>query len=179
MQVKELVAELAMVEGEIGRLESQISQLKVGVKQEQEATKETRSKKWRYETPIRRPASRFSSNVTFPSPIHNGVHSERISSNVTFPSPIHNGVHSDRMAYETKTLHFISKAIKGDYNPNDFTLNERKGSLRGLFEQKENFSQEEKLQDKIFPRKSGMTKPASPMRDPRYASPKVNSEINH
>lgn len=152
MQMKELLAELAMVEGEIARLESQISQLKLGLKQEQEANKETKSKQWRYGSPIRSVVN---------------------SSSFSFPSPMHNAVQSERMGYETKTLHFISKAIKGDYNlNNDFSLNERRGSMRAFGDQKENYFHEEKLQERV-PRKSGMLKAASPMRDPRNPSPKV------
>lgn len=155
MQMKELLAELAMVEGEIERLEGQISKLKLGLKQEQEVNKESKSKQWRYGSPLR------------PGP---GGH----SSSFTFPSPMHNGVHSDRMAYETKTLHFISKAIKGDYNLNDFSLNERRGmNFKAFGDQKENYFHEEvKIQERV-PRKTGMLKPASPMRDPRNPSPRV------
>ncbi|GMN24917.1 hypothetical protein TIFTF001_000751 [Ficus carica] len=154
-KMKELLAELAMVEGEIARLEGQISQLKLGLKQEQETNKETKSKKWRYGSPIR------------PGPVGH-------SSSFTFPSPMHNGVHSDRMAYETKTLHFISKAIKGDYNLNEFSLNERRGiNFKAFGDQKENYfnDQDQKLQERV-PRKSGLLKSASPMRDPRNPSPK-------
>lgn len=156
MQMKELLAELAMVEGEIARLEGQINQLKLGLKQEQETNKETKSKQWRYGSPIR------------PGPVGH-------SSSFTFPSPMHNGVHSDRMAYETKTLHFISKAIKGDYHLNDFSLNERRGiNFKAFGDQKENYfnDQDQKLQERV-PRKSGLLKSASPMRDPRNPSPKV------
>ncbi|POO01194.1 Ternary complex factor MIP1, leucine-zipper [Trema orientale] len=150
-KMKELLAELVMVEGEIARLEGQISQIKLGLKQEQQANKESKSKQWRYGSPIR--------SVVHPS-------------SFTFPSPMHNAVQSERMGYETKTLHFISKAIKGDYNlNNDFSLNERRGNVRGFGDQKENFFHEEKLQERV-PRKSGMLKPASPMRDPRNPSPK-------
>ncbi|EXC22893.1 hypothetical protein L484_007502 [Morus notabilis] len=153
-KMKELLAELAMVEDEIERLEGQISKLKLGLKQEQEVNKESKSKQWRYGSPLR------------PGP---GGH----SSSFTFPSPMHNGVHSDRMAYETKTLHFISKAIKGDYNLNDFSLNERRGmNFKAFGDQKENYFHEEvKIQERV-PRKSGMLKPASPMRDPRNPSPR-------
>lgn len=150
MQMKELLAELAMVEGEITRLENQISQLQLGLKQEQEANKESKYRQWQHGTPYN-PVS-CSSQFTFPSPMNNAVH--------------------ERMAFETKALHFISKAIKGDYNLSDFSRDEKKGNLRGSGDQKENYFHEEKFQDKV-PRKSGMLKPASPLRDPRNPSPKA------
>ncbi|KAM6578916.1 hypothetical protein CsatB_030753 [Cannabis sativa] len=160
-KTKELLTELAMVEGEISRLESQINQLKLGVVQhEQEVAtknKESKSKQWRFGSPIRsvvNPSS-SSSSFTFPSPMHN---SNNNTNNI-------NGV-------ETKTLHFISKAIKGDYynnnnlnnnNNNDFSLNPKRGNMK-----ENNYFHEEKV-----PRKSGvMLKPSSPMRDIRNPSPK-------
>ncbi|XP_024925144.3 uncharacterized protein LOC107406223 isoform X2 [Ziziphus jujuba] len=149
-KVKELLAELAMVEGEITRLENQISQLQLGLKQEQEANKESKYRQWPHGTPYN-PVSR-SSHFTFPSPMNNAVH--------------------ERMAFETKALHFISKAIKGDYNLSDFSLDEKKGILQRSDDQKENYFNEDKFQDKV-PRKSGtLLKPASPLRDPRNPSPK-------
>ena len=88
------------------------------------------------------------------------------------PSPLHvKSSVQEKVAFETKALHFISKAIKGDYHVNDFTLNERIGSSRVQFsDQKENqiLFQEEasKFQDKI-PRKSGLLKSPSPLRAAR------------
>lgn len=158
MQMKELLAELAMVEGEIARLESQISQLQLGLKREQEATKESKSRQWPSHGTPYNPVSRSSSS---------SVH-------FSFPSPMNNVVH-ERMTFETKALHFISKAIKGDYNLSDFSLDEKKGNLRGSGDQKENnnYFNEDKFQDKV-PRKSGILKhAASPLRDPRNPSPKV------
>ncbi|XP_062082153.1 uncharacterized protein LOC133788616 isoform X2 [Humulus lupulus] len=155
-KMKELLTELTMVEGEIARLESQINQLKLGLQHEQEAKKESKSKQWRYGSPIR--------SVVNPS-------------SFTFPSPMHNGVHNDRIGYETKTLHFISKAIKGDYNlNNDFSLNDKRGNMRGFGDQKENYFHEEKSQERV-PKKSGMVKPASPMRDIRNPSPKPTRNL--
>lgn len=152
MQMKELLAELAMVEGEITRLESQISQLQVGLKHEQKATRESKSRQWQSQGTPYNPVSRSSVHFTFPSPMNNVVH--------------------ERMTFETKALHFISKAIKGDYTLSDFSLDEKKGNLRGSGDQKENYFNEEKLQDKV-PKKSGILKSASPLRDPRNPSPKV------
>lgn len=152
MQMKELLAELAMVEGEITRLESQISQLQVGLKHEQEAKRESKSRQWQSQGTPYNPVSRSSVHFTLPSPMNNVVH--------------------ERMTFETKALHFISKAIKGDYTLSDFSLDEKKGNLRGLGDQKENYFNEEKFQDKA-PKKSGILKSASPLRDPRNPSPKV------
>ncbi|KAJ6309646.1 hypothetical protein OIU76_014562 [Salix suchowensis] len=77
----------------------------------------------------------------------------------------------DKMAFETKALHFISKAIKGDYNLNDFNPNEKIGASRVFSDQKENhFHEEVKPQDKV-PKKSGILKAPSPLRDPRHPSP--------
>ncbi|KAE8696698.1 lysM domain receptor-like kinase 3-like [Hibiscus syriacus] len=112
-KTKELLAELAMVEGEIARLETQISQLQLSLKQEKEVTRETRSKQWQ-------PGSLMSYLQGHPSN----------------PSPIKQGG-QEKVVFDTKALHFISKAIKGDYTLSDFSLNERMDS-RMLSDQKEN-----------------------------------------
>ncbi|XP_020532512.1 uncharacterized protein LOC105628059 isoform X2 [Jatropha curcas] len=153
-KAKELLAELAMVESEIIRLESQISQLQLGLKREQEITKETKPQQWQQAGSNY--ISNFQSHLWMPSPLHSGGV----------------GVHQEKMAFETKALHFISKAIKGDYNLNDFTFNEKMGSSRIFPDQKENnFYEESKFQDRV-PRKSGLLKSPSPLRDPRHPSPK-------
>lgn len=155
MQIRELLGELVMVESEIARLESQISQLQAGLKHEQEVTKESKSKTWNQGNLSN------SNNHLSASPLPN-------------PSPIRRSV-QERMAFETKALHFISKAIKGDYNLNDFSLNEKAGFLKTSVEQKENkFQEDVKFQERI-PRKNGIVKPPSPMRDPRHPSPKVHA----
>lgn len=157
--MKELLAELVMVEGEIARLESQISQLQAGLKHEQEVTKESKSNKTWNQGTLSNSNNRLST-----SPLPN-------------PSPMRRSV-QERMAIETKALHFISKAIKGDYNLNDFSLNEKTGFLKTYVEQKENkFQEDVKLQERSLPRKNGMVKPPSPMRDPRHPSPKVCMHI--
>ncbi|MBA0788645.1 hypothetical protein Gotri_000024 [Gossypium trilobum] len=138
-----------MVEGEIARLESQISQLRLDLKQEKEATK---AKQWQ-------PGSLMSYLQGHPSTTSN-------------PNPIKQGG-QEKVVFETKALHFISKAIKGDYTLSDFSLNERMDS-RLLSEQKENqFQGEVKFQERV-PRKSSLLKAASPLRDPRHPSPKSN-----
>lgn len=157
MQTKGLLAELAMVEDEIARLEGQISRLQNSLKHEQEGSKDSQSKQWRHGS------------------LSNLLHHSSVATHE--PSPINKGG-NEMIAYETKALHFISKAIKGDYNLNNFSLAERLGNSR-FDDQKENhFQDAAKFQDKV-PRKSGFLKPASPLRDPRHPSPKVNlSPVN-
>lgn len=83
--MKELLAELAMVENEITRLENQISHLQSQTKKEKERE------------------------------ISHGLPS--LPSN-----PKKNSKElKEKVSFETKALHFISKAIKGDYNLNDFS----------------------------------------------------------
>ncbi|XP_027909636.1 uncharacterized protein LOC114168868 isoform X2 [Vigna unguiculata] len=152
-KMREVLGELVMVESEIARLESQISQLQAGLKHEQEVTKESKSKTWNQ--------GNFSNsnNHLSTSPLPN-------------PSPIRRSV-QERMAFETKALHFISKAIKGDYNLSDFSVNEKAGFLKTSVEQKENKFQEDVKFHERIPRKNGTVKPPSPMRDPRHPSPKL------
>jgi len=142
-----------MVEGEIARLESQISELQADLKHEQEITKESKPKTWNQGNLSN------SNNHLSTSPVPN-------------PSPIRRNV-QERMAFETKALHFISKAIKGDYNLNDFSYNDKTGFVKTSVEPKESkFQEDVKFHEKL-PRKNGMVKPPSPMRDPRHPSPKV------
>ena len=150
--MRELLGELVMVEGEIARLESQISELQADLKHEQEITKESKPKTWNQGNLSN------SNNHLSTSPVPN-------------PSPIRRNV-QERMAFETKALHFISKAIKGDYNLNDFSYNDKAGFFKTSVEQKESKFQDVKFQEKL-PRKNGIVKPPSPMRDPRHPSPKV------
>ncbi|KAI4334364.1 hypothetical protein L6164_019065 [Bauhinia variegata] len=104
-KIKEILAELVMVEGEIGRLECQISQLQDCLKHEKQVTKEPKSKA--YDQGNLSNSSNHLSTATIP---------------IAIPSPLHRSLH-ERMAFETKALHFISKAIKGDYNHSHFSLN--------------------------------------------------------
>lgn len=140
-----------MVEGEITKLEGQISQLKLGLKKEQESAKESNAKQWRFGSPIRSVCN--PSSFTFPSPINN-------NNNITSAQN-----EKINIGYETKSMHFISKAMKGDYSLNEFTVNERRGNSKALYSdhQKEN----------VLPRKSGLLKSVSPLRDPRTPSPRV------
>ncbi|XP_027347622.1 uncharacterized protein LOC113859004 [Abrus precatorius] len=152
-KMREILTELVMVEGEIARLECQIGQLQAGLKHEQEVTKESKSKTWNQGNMSN--SNNHLSTTTIPN-----------------PSPIRRSV-QERMAFETKALHFISKAIKGDYNLNDFSLNDKTGFLKNSVEQKENkFQEDVKFQERLT-RKNGIVKPPSPMRDPRHPSPKL------
>lgn len=153
MQMRELLAELVTVESEIARLECQISQLQAGLRHEQEVTKESKSKIWNQ------------GNLS-------NSNNHLSTATITNPSSIPKSVH-ERMAFETKALHFISKAIKGDYDLNDFSFNDKTGFFKNYVQQKENNSQEDvKFQERLS-RKNGVLKPPSPMRDPRHPSPKV------
>ncbi|KAL6195804.1 hypothetical protein ACLB2K_031422 [Fragaria x ananassa] len=139
-KTKELLAELAMVEGEISRLEDQIRKLKLGLKQEEQATKESKAGQYQ--------------------------HDENLGL-------INKGVHHERKGYETKALHFISKAIKGYFEMyNELSLNQKMENLRAFSDQKENYSNEEvRVQSKV-PRKGGfLSAPSpSPLRAPRHPS---------
>ncbi|OIW05817.1 hypothetical protein TanjilG_23603 [Lupinus angustifolius] len=153
-EMKELLSELVVVEDEISQLERKIKQLQVSSKNEEKTTKESKSKSWNQGNLSN--SNNQLSTATIPS-----------------PSPIHRSVH-ERMAFEAKSLHFIRKAIKGDYNLNDFSLNDKTDFLKNSAEHKEdkfNF-QDVKFQERVT-RKNGIVKPLSPMRDPRHPSPKV------
>ncbi|MED6116796.1 hypothetical protein PIB30_103499, partial [Stylosanthes scabra] len=197
-KMKELLAELVMVEGEISRLEIQITHLQTSLKHEQNITK---SKPW-HNNNLSNNNSNSYNNV---NNHHNHHHHFPITSTTSKPipipisSPIHqrNSVH-ERMAFETKALHFISKAIKGDYyalnsnNNNDInnefsssSLNEKTGfmMMKNSVEQKDTTTNNTKFQEdvkfhqenRVVGRKihNGMMKAPSPMRDPRHPSPKI------
>ncbi|PRQ33489.1 putative ternary complex factor MIP1, leucine-zipper [Rosa chinensis] len=137
-KTKELLAELAMVEGEISRLEDQIRQLKLGLQQEEQGTKESKARQWQ--------------------------HDENLSL-------MNRGVHLERKGYETKALHFISKAIKGDYElNNELNLNEKMENLRSFSDQKENYFYEEVRLQSMVPRKGGLLRAPSPSRTLRHPS---------
>lgn len=152
--MKELLAELAMVENEITRLESQISQLQDEMKLEKKATAETKSKQ------LKQQPSSQNDPLGFPSlPPHPKESNKELKEKVPF---------------ETKALHFISKAIKGDYNLSDFSVSEKTLNSRILYDQKENqFQEEAEAYRNKGVKKSGMLKPASPFREPRHPTPRV------
>ncbi|XP_059431003.1 uncharacterized protein LOC132164497 [Corylus avellana] len=150
-KMKEVLAELAMVDDEISRLEGQIRQLQNSLKHEQQLTKQ-----WQHEGTLHHYS----------------------------PTPINNkgGGHEMMAFHDTKALHFISKAIKGDYNLHHFTLPDHKlGNSTGFHHyHKENHLRAEPaiFQDKA-PRKSGiLLKPSSPLRELRHPSPKPKERSN-
>lgn len=152
-----------MVETEIIRLESQISHLQTNLAQEKKVTRETKSVKWK------------------DAAILNNTHTSSSSSSSELPpnpKPSLIKGFGENMAFETKALHFISKAIKGDYNLSDFSIHEKLKSSRASFpEQKENhFNHEVGFQERLS-RKSGILKPPSPFRDSRHKTPKVNNHF--
>ncbi|XP_057954853.1 uncharacterized protein LOC131148906 [Malania oleifera] len=151
-KMKELLIELSMVEGEIARLEGQISHLQDGLKKEQEITRESKSKQWK---------QGFLSS-------HSGYFSVPSDPLPTAAK----GTVQERMGFETKALHFISKAIKGDYHLNDFSTNEKIGGLRSFHDKKEDHFLGEAGFSKKIPRKSGFLKPTSPLPDPRHPTPR-------
>lgn len=158
--MKELLTELSMVETEIIRLESQISHLQTNLAQEKKVTRETKSVKWKDAT------------------ILNNTHTSSSSSSSELPpnpKPSLVKGFGGNMAFETKALHFISKAIKGDYNLSDFSIHEKLKSSRASFpEQKENHLNHDVGFQERMSRKSGILKPPSPFRDSRHKTPKVN-----
>lgn len=88
VQAKELLTELAMVESEISRLEGQITQLRLGLKHEQEMTKEAKSKQWQ---------------------LGNLNNLQPYSTNNLSSSPMNKDGNDQKMAFETKALHFIDR----------------------------------------------------------------------
>lgn len=147
MQVKEMLAELAMVESEIARLEIQITQLRKDLKIEQQHT--TKSKQWSSEQ----------------QPQTNNNNKPPLNWN-----PI------SKTTFDTKALHFISKAIKGDYALNHhFKLDNSKNNELDPRDAKDSHHplHEVKLHERSVSRKSGLLVASSPLRDPRHPSPKV------
>ncbi|KAI3461408.1 hypothetical protein Pfo_018071 [Paulownia fortunei] len=114
-KMKELLAELAMVEKEITRLESQINQLKAEAKHEKEVHMESKSKEW-----------------------ERGTLKNHHESSPLPPDPNTICRRSNEVAFEIKALRFISKAIKEDHKLSDFSINEKAMNSRRFSTQKEN-----------------------------------------
>ncbi|XAR59996.1 hypothetical protein NMG60_11033213 [Bertholletia excelsa] len=163
-KAKELLAELAMVESEIVRLETQIGQLQTDLNLEREVSKEYKLKQLKQQASFTLNKPR--SNTPFPS-----NHSNIMSKVAAERTP---------MPFETKALHFISKAIKGDYTLNDFSVNMEKPRKSVVFvDHKENNFREVDVigvQEKAS-KKSGVLKPPSPMRETRYQTPKKERNV--
>ncbi|KAI3705474.1 hypothetical protein L1987_75712 [Smallanthus sonchifolius] len=146
-KMKELLTELAMVENEITRLESQISHLQTDLEKEKEATRESKMK---HAQSRQLPNGSLAPTTPLSLPKNRG--------------------YGDKLSFETKALHFISKAIKGDYNLRESNLHEKsRAKSVTFFEQKENreSSGELGVRDRT-PRRSGILKPPSPARDTRH-----------
>uniref|UniRef100_A0A0A0LSP4 DUF547 domain-containing protein n=1 Tax=Cucumis sativus TaxID=3659 RepID=A0A0A0LSP4_CUCSA len=145
-KVKEMLAELAMVESEIARLEIQITQLQKDLKFEQQQT--TKSKQWSSE--------------------------QQPQTNNNKPPLNWNPI--SKTTFDTKALHFISKAIKGDYAPlnHHFKLDTSKNNELDPRDAKDSHHplHEVKLHERSVSRKSGLLVASSPLRDPRHPSPK-------
>ncbi|CAN0916436.1 hypothetical protein LINGRAHAP2_LOCUS29704 [Linum grandiflorum] len=177
-KAKELISELVSTESEIARLEGEINTLKNTIKQEQHIAKESTkpsSRQWK------------THNLPPPTPIHLPPHNNNQTTPLTNKP-------QDKVGFETKALHFISKAIKGDYSLN---LNRhqsplasdrtRSGAIEGEVTQSyrnrrqlretlptDDFHQHYQQGNKMeAPRKSGVLnlKSPSPMRDFRHPSP--------
>ncbi|KAG8387637.1 hypothetical protein BUALT_Bualt02G0042100 [Buddleja alternifolia] len=146
-KMKELLAELAMVENEITRLESQINQLKDEVKHGKEVNMESKYKEWGRATN----KNHHDSLSLPPNPY------------ITFRRP------NEKVTFGTKALHFISKAIKGEYNMSDFSITDKKTNSKKFATQKENTFQEERgVSQENVSKRSGILKPPSPLREPRH-----------
>ncbi|KAF6167790.1 hypothetical protein GIB67_027568, partial [Kingdonia uniflora] len=147
-RMKELLAELTMVEHEIKRLEKEKNYLEHGLSYEQEASKEAKTKQLQQVS---------NTNDQFSTPPN--------------PKPATKEVHK-RAAFDTKSLYFINKAIKGDYTIYDFTSTENSEKSR-----KENHNNEEAGFEEKVSRKSGSHKPSSPSLLPRHSTTKFPQSL--
>ncbi|PIN18132.1 hypothetical protein CDL12_09204 [Handroanthus impetiginosus] len=151
--MKEILAELSMVENEITRLENQIQHLQVEVKNEKEINLEKKYKEWGR-------AALKNRHESSPLP----------------PNPRRN---NENAAFDTKALHFISKAIKGDYHHNDFSVIDKMIYSKAIPNQKENAFHEEgglASREKLSKR-SGLLKAPSPLREPRHPTPRRDRNL--
>ncbi|ESQ42272.1 hypothetical protein EUTSA_v10012852mg [Eutrema salsugineum] len=184
-KMKELITELSIVEGEISRLEIQISHLQINLKQEQDetlkqATTSSSRRAWKSSesynnndniTPHQAPISPKYPNLPPPSPMVNKGMMKNENNTKSSTSR-----HQENSTFETKTLHFINKSMKADYATESFhKSNEKVGIV-----EKENHrsaKKENKSQENINMKKVIRTmKSPSPLREPRYSSPKPNKD---
>lgn len=177
--MKELITELSLVEGEISRLEVQISHLQINLKQEQDetlkqATTGSSRRAWQTSesynddniTPYQAPTLPKYPKLPPPSPMVNkGI--MKSENNNTKSTTSH---HQENATFGTKTLHFINKAIKGDYATESFRKsNEKVGTIEK--ENHRSVQHESKLQENMKMKKIRTMKSPSPLREPRYSSP--------
>ncbi|KAF5188009.1 electron transporter, putative (Protein of unknown function, DUF547) [Thalictrum thalictroides] len=146
-KVKELLAELAMVENEISQLETERNHLQKGLSQEQQVTKELKFKMWQQGRNLSNSQDQFS--LVPPN-----------------PKPKFHDLNVDERPFETKALYFISKAIKGDYTMSPLTSNEKKDNSGGKTDNKERYGHLEVIQEKVL-KNSGTQKASSPKLPPR------------
>lgn len=99
----ELLDELAMVEMEINRLENHIKMLKAEPKHEERVPTQPNLQEWELA----------------------GIQQESPSPLPPDPCNISKRDNEKATSFEMKALHFITKAIKGDYKLSDFTLNDK------------------------------------------------------
>uniref|UniRef100_A0A7C9DUD8 DUF547 domain-containing protein n=1 Tax=Opuntia streptacantha TaxID=393608 RepID=A0A7C9DUD8_OPUST len=155
-KLKELLTELVMVEEEIVRLEGQIKQLQKDVTIEQEATKlESKAKHSQNN-------QRYSVNNNNDNNNNNRVLQAAGATD-----------HPQRSGYETKALHFISKAINGGYSLTDFTINCNHGNrTTGSLSPYAQVSKESGVQETQIKRSRMLKSTLSPLRDFRHPTPK-------
>ncbi|KMT02309.1 hypothetical protein BVRB_9g205330 [Beta vulgaris subsp. vulgaris] len=154
-RMKDLLSELVIVEDEIVGLETQIDQLRQDVRNEKEASKELKAKQ-----------------------------SSQLRNNTSMTRLNHQQQNNDhKMGFETRALHFISKAING-YSLTDFTINEKNVESRtigggGNLSPYIQHAKQSGVQDQRSIKRSGILKPsASPLRtfrDPTPFKPKERS----
>ncbi|CAH8376884.1 unnamed protein product [Eruca vesicaria subsp. sativa] len=179
-KMKELITELSLVEGEISKLEIQISHLQINLKQEQDetlrhATTSSSRKAWQAcesynnDDITSHQAQELPKHPNFPppGPMVNKCMMKNENNNTKSAS----SHHQENATFETRTLHFINKAIKGDYPTESFHKSNEKV---GLVEKDNHRS---KLQENTNTKKMIRTmKSPSPLREPKYSSPKPTNK---
>ncbi|XP_073286665.1 uncharacterized protein [Primulina huaijiensis] len=161
LKMKELLAELAMVENEITRLESQINQLQDEVKHERKLNLESKFKN--------EPGRGILKSFHEPLPVPQD-------------SDVVQGCNK-KVTFDTKALHFISKAIKGDYhNMSDFGIFDDKKSMnsKGFISSKDNILNNGagNFQGKEPKRSTvGSNKFPSPLKEPRNPTPRKDRNV--
>ncbi|XP_073157802.1 uncharacterized protein [Henckelia pumila] len=163
LKMKELLAELAMVENEITRLEDQIDQLQDEVKQ---------AKKFNLEPKLNELERGILKNLHESLPVPQD-------------SDVVRGCNK-KVTFDTKALHFISKAIKGDYDHkrSDFGIFDDKKSMnsKGFIGSKDNninLNNGGIFQGKEPKRSStvGSIKSPSPLKEPRNPTPRKDRNV--
>ncbi|KAK6776625.1 hypothetical protein RDI58_027626 [Solanum bulbocastanum] len=167
-KMKELLEELAMVENEIAKLEGQINKIQCDVNKEKEINN--------IEHQANKSKQGLNNKMKIQSQQQNNISSYSLPPN---PNKF-KGLNDQKVPFETKALHFISKAIKGDYGLNDFRINNEKllqpinKSSKVIVDQEDEnqFHQQVRTFGERISRKSGMIKTPSPLREPRNPTPR-------